>query len=1215
VPSRLNRVLLINTRTSGKIPSGAINELNPQGGAAVTGENSVGKTTTQQIFALFLGSRPSHIVEAGSGNLPQLQFVLPTPQSAIVFEYQRGEGEDSTRCVAIRRASNGDGADYRFFKGPFREEFFLSETADGKRVFVDDVGFMEQARRHGVSPERILSTPEYCSVILGAPTNTKRGVALRAMSTEYSYGKKRLQHLDRLVAAMVKERIDFRDFINVALSIVEESIGRKAEGQVRKLPQGKKQISLWLENVDACKNAIKQDSEVEKLRVQANTYEQHETQLRSYRADVQHLTAENGKRTKEANTKLGELKKTRDNAVAVENKELGVKESAANMALNERRAAEALFETENAAHQSFINLPIETVIENVNSLPSLRSELATLKSRIKTASGELTDIGAQYDALISQAQTDCQSEISDLNRSLPQILETCNIESKAIQGDKKKTLDDHDESASAIESQLEEAEGSARDAFTRAEMLTQVTQPSDKAMAALNQANEKLNAHRQKELKDQQDLNSAASFASDALVEFNKADAAVRSAVAARESAIQSMRDAQKNLAPDDGSLLAALRAHGGQEWKSDLARVIDPALLHRNDLSPMHVGVGQEVYGWSLVTDNIDSPSWTDDETLRAAVRRCDDEVKTANEKLQEARNQLKIASAALERANAEKSQIESKVNVNKTTCSQLGEAVELAKGRLEKEVEVQKAKNAAQLEIAEKAFKQASSAKSASKRNAGIARKEIETGFDRQLSDCNARRVAAEKRVSDRIAERGKALLTAIDTINAQRMEHLKKEGIDAELVSGLGEAKTKLEGKIRAYEDKQSTVDRWNAWKERVGPVGLDRLSRAAQIATDAHKSKQKELDDHREEMERTHAAYESSTANLNEKIELLGQDAVTLRSLDDRLSLYHATGASLIDSETKPSDLKAKVVAMMGTVESLEFQISKMTRSIREALTGRNNSIQQQIQHEMAESGDQSIVKRALDLCQAHSRSLRDTIAAVQSETHTILGGIMQYQKDISLFKSEVASFDKKLSEGLEKVSAFKRVRDLQIHFAADFDSLDFIKKLDTIEGVSKVQMQESATWGSRDLPNKNTVDALRDFMSLLSTEGTLEVDYAKQIIIRGSAEINGEVKHFKRESELAKISSNGLTAIIFITLLSGMANMIRGDGQIYIPWVTDEIGKFDPGNFHNLMQMLRDNHIDVVTASPALTIAEFRHFARCYRFGERGSISRYKGGDK
>ena len=44
--SRLRRMLLINTRTSGTQSSIAINELDPTDGAAVTGDNAVGKTTT-----------------------------------------------------------------------------------------------------------------------------------------------------------------------------------------------------------------------------------------------------------------------------------------------------------------------------------------------------------------------------------------------------------------------------------------------------------------------------------------------------------------------------------------------------------------------------------------------------------------------------------------------------------------------------------------------------------------------------------------------------------------------------------------------------------------------------------------------------------------------------------------------------------------------------------------------------------------------------------------------------------------------------------------------------------------------------------------------------------------------------------------------------------------------------------------------------------------
>jgi hypothetical protein len=74
----------------------------------------------------------------------------------------------------------------------------------------------------------------------------------------------------------------------------------------------------------------------------------------------------------------------------------------------------------------------------------------------------------------------------------------------------------------------------------------------------------------------------------------------------------------------------------------------------------------------------------------------------------------------------------------------------------------------------------------------------------------------------------------------------------------------------------------------------------------------------------------------------------------------------------------------------------------------------------------------------------------------------------------------------------------------------------------------------------------------------------------------------------------------------------MLNMIRGNADVYIPWVSDEVGKFDGGNFKALMDNLRDNRIDPVTASPKLTIAEYRHFARCYLFQDRGRIARYAG---
>ena len=111
-------------------------------------------------------------------------------------------------------------------------------------------------------------------------------------------------------------------------------------------------------------------------------------------------------------------------------------------------------------------------------------------------------------------------------------------------------------------------------------------------------------------------------------------------------------------------------------------------------------------------------------------------------------------------------------------------------------------------------------------------------------------------------------------------------------------------------------------------------------------------------------------------------------------------------------------------------------------------------------------------------------------------------------------------------------------------------------------------------------------------------------------LKGSVTVNGQTRYFSRPADLEHISSTGINAIILISLLVGMLNMIRGDNDIYIPWISDEVGKFDPGNFKGLMDTLRENRIDPVTASPTLTHAEFRHFARRYVFKDRGSIGMF-----
>ena len=331
---------------------------------------------------------------------------------------------------------------------------------------------------------------------------------------------------------------------------------------------------------------------------------------------------------------------------------------------------------------------------------------------------------------------------------------------------------------------------------------------------------------------------------------------------------------------------------------------------------------------------------------------------------------------------------------------------------------------------------------------------------------------------------------------------------------------------------------------------------------------------------------------------------------LKTLDESFSGYVPRHTSIVDTHILIPELRGQIYGQRGHLATLRNSIANGLRHLREILTAKESTVKDLVEKSLIEFHGQSEIRQAEELCSVFNQIGRQIATDVNSNVLTVLENIGQFRNKIETFETEVGRFNKKLQAGMDAVTMFARLRDFKISVITDFDALGFMKKLKALDDVIRFHRAQVGIDTTRELPPESTASALRDFMSVIGNDGTLEIDMASHITLSGSVTVNGQVKQFKRDSDLDHISSNGLNAIILITLLSGMLNMIRGSEKIYIPWVSDEVGKFDPQNFHTLMKMLKDNHIDVVTASPKLTISEFRHFARCYRFGDRGSIAIY-----
>ena len=146
---------------------------------------------------------------------------------------------------------------------------------------------------------------------------------------------------------------------------------------------------------------------------------------------------------------------------------------------------------------------------------------------------------------------------------------------------------------------------------------------------------------------------------------------------------------------------------------------------------------------------------------------------------------------------------------------------------------------------------------------------------------------------------------------------------------------------------------------------------------------------------------------------------------------------------------------------------------------------------------------------------------------------------------------------------------------------------------------------------RELAPREVAVALGDFSSVVGRDGNLEINLGAYITVGGSVLDNGTLREFRRQSELEAISSNGLTSIVMITLMIALVNTMRGQDPVYIPWLTDEIAEFDKDNLKALLQMLKDNRIDIVTASPSLELQQKSYFARRYLFEDRGRVRVYQ----
>jgi hypothetical protein len=1205
---QLRRMLLVNAGTNKNRQSGRITQVDPRGGAAVIGANGVGKTSTLRLIPLFFGHPPSQVIALNEGQ-EGVRFILPSPTSAICFEYQRGsDAPENLRLVVMRARADADGPEYRIFPCEFRKEMFVQDNH-----FVTDEETVHAALERGHRPTKKLNTAEYRSVILGGRSLKGRD-ALAAYAREHSFGPRELPNLDKLVATMVKHGVKFADLVQVAVGLIELERGGDA-GQRQRLVfrQQRKQLQDWLRNLQAAKVAIAAEPRVNAL---AGVCQDHI----SYEQEARHLhylvlqalkDRELGKKAKDS--QLQQLDAAREVTLAGESKVLGeLQESAKDAGTKADRAKREYesarfeqkhFEDENAAHWSM----------RVREIPPLQAKRSGLAGQLAAALSSVQQVESNYRAEEKRISDDAQQRRAGLERDREPLHKAHDRERSSADDAQRTAITELGRHTAAARAELDAHLGPLRErAGTLAAQVQNPPAPAQELQALVDARQRRENhAGEMRRLGDR--LQVAERTFGDRKKEFEAAErhaGAMRSqAAAARED----LRREQDLLHPADGTLLSALRAHPDEHWKATIARVVDPALLRRTDLDPAPVAEDDshdDAYGWRLATGRIDAPAWSDDARQRQAVQEAQAQVDRAAHAEDDAARALATASSSLEEAEQALRKLDAEKSVLLGREATLREAIVDAEDALE--AAQRQAGQAAQTEldqarakIVELTTQITRLGEQESSRKAQIERewKERVRVAEKRRDDGLAALIDSMEQLDADLAERVKQL-------HAQLAVHLRDQGIDPQTVQSLRDELDDHDSQIRDLASHQLLVDQWNEWVQAGGEQRVATLAGTAERAKTAAEDAGQAVERHRGAMRTTQSEHDTAASALRQQISTLETDISMLSALVPRFADYGPQAYEGVDVSPRASQIKASVHAKLQQLTESERSMQSEFLQLKKDLTAHESSTKDLIEGLLATAG-QSVYSQSLALTGAWRRLGTQVIPDIRNTLQTVITNIGAFHRSILGFEHEVGAFNARLQEALKEVKRFERVDELHLDIVADFSTLPFYKDLRRVDEIVRDQ-QSSASLSRMELPPdiERTAEALSSFLGVIGPDGALEVNLAAHVSLRGSVIENGRYKLFRRAEELEGVSSEGLTTLILITLLVGLVNTVRRGDDVHVPWVSDEVGRFDSANFAALMQMLADNRIDVVTASPALDMTQFGYFRNRYVFEDSGVIKHF-----
>lgn len=1165
------RMVLVDT----KLFPGAIAEVPLDGNCLITGTNAAGKTSIIQLPTLFYGVSPSKISDKQQGKSFYGHY-LPNTTSYVAFEYRHRDGHP--RTVIIHSAPGDDKPMFRFVRSAMYEDMFI--TDDDRFVESQHLASHLRNRNYDVAEKIIDTQSDYRTIIHGLPVkgkNSKDQSFLKQMVARFTVSQYQhpLNSVDDVVFSMLKR--------DASLQKLEDMIAQKILGddQELDLDGDKANLENWPAQFKAYLEVMDSEGDARKLDVKCIELKGYEIERRTAISELLALRIELADQHTAATTAKTDLEQKLQAAAdtfAIEKSTISEEEDKA------QRAVVAItndIDDIEVHDKQSRSMGILTKLALSQRKQTIKDERDAASKRHTALIGDQSKLSVKYDDLKQAARDSSAAEIASVNQE--KEIERDNHEAAISSAQERHTkaeaevAEAHSTNIADAEEDLEDANGelgAAKEAKKNPSVPQDIIAKRDAAQQASTVAGE---AH-SKSLQDARGLRKT-------LDDAQKAHAKVESTIDAHKRKIEALKETKANLEqskkPPADSLLAHLREqHEG--WGDSIGKVINPDLLLRTDLSPRQIENTAGVFGLQIDLDDIPVPDIVDLSQIDDEIAECDVDIAEEKAQLSEVENRMVETLRAQTNASAA-------LTRHQGAEPGLLRAYESAKAALKLcEAALTTAReNAVQLSEERAVVAQATLLTARQAKTAAVKERDEDVAATKavhavEITALKEAHKSALKQLDDRIAAIKVNLKTRLTDFDEELKSALKKKGVDPKLIAQLQKEVEDRDADLTSIRTNAATVDAWNSFVKNRLPL-LPGLKTKKTAAESIHEAKKKKLTDLRKKWQ---AQKDGFNTKITTEQSIIDARDLDLKKISKRLFDIDVTGiAPAASTSSALDDLILRLNSSEKEARDLHKAIRTGATEIAKVFDAVKGSPAYQHLHEHKAQFTSTVegpewVPAFIEWFDVRHQTHRDTMLQNGRAIANKIKG--RFQRLTSLDR-RISAQNRLLQQNLDQNNVISVVQELNVGITSSIRKLEFMPDMQKLSDLHETWMKSGSV-----LPPEGFSDAMDDLLQHWNGKNGLTTDLREHIRIEGYIIENLNKRNFHARTDMKNLSSNGISYLVLTTILVAFVNMVRGKAPMHMVWALDELGDLDAANTRKLLNMLRENNITLVSATPQAT---------------------------